>query len=278
MSYPSRAGWTVVVGMFFLSSCIWAGDWRDPQDSAQSCSSTSQCPQGSVCQAGSCNQAPPCAFPWDCSYGQLCIDQVCQPPCASDLDCQAGESCRSGQCVPGNRSTGTSPASPSTSCPGTPAICNDSSQCAKLQSCINGACVQVCAKDSDCLSGLRCQNQYCAQPGSDGGTPNGVGYDGGAPSDSPCLFNTDCGPGSFCINQVCYLGCLSNHDCPEGEWCPNDICQPRPHGSCANAKDCPSNYDCVDATCHSKCSKNNPCASGQLCQFGYCYSSSPDAG
>jgi Cys-rich repeat protein len=197
-------------------------------------------------------------------------EQPC--PCQDNVDCSSGNYCMRSLCravPPGART------------------CATANDCDRRSSCINGYCSEWCTRDLDCGSGGRCVQNYCTSAPSavdagtpppdpivDAGTPDAGTADAGAWT---CTYNSDCGSGAYCINQVCYLGCHADADCPSSDQCVSGICKPRPpqQNACSSGADCPSGHDCVNGACRAPCGCDQDCATGESCQIGYCMPSQP---
>ena len=95
-------------------------------------------------------------------------------------------------------------------CVGAPTI-DDASQfhyqCGAGRICVDNACVNICAGDEDCGSGLTCVSGMC-QPASE------------------CVSSEACAEGQSCVDGRCLDACTSIADCP-GELCAEDgFCRP----------------------------------------------------
>lgn len=116
------------------------------------CELSMDCPDEHLCRRGTCKRV---CRPGDCSFGEHCVDRLCQKP--SD-----GEE----RTVPGERAR----------------------SCRKEEDCDRGwvcstkyICRQACMRDQDCdISGMSCRNRLCQPPSQSGRihvgpTPMGLG-------------------------------------------------------------------------------------------------------
>jgi hypothetical protein len=221
------------------------------------CVSDAECGQGFVCLNSICApvQDSGCTTNAGCAHDSACVSGSCKPLCRSNGDCDADQYCVRGSCrdIPDNA-----------------LVCQSSADCLQGGTCINGYCTLVCAKDADCPTGEVCEDYYCKMVELPAAPDGGVSDPTDAGQPDTCLRNTDCAPGSYCINAQCHLGCAADSDCPSTERCQAGICQPRPTEECTTGADCPEGNDCVDASCRARCVETAECPTGAICKLGYC--------
>jgi peptidoglycan-associated lipoprotein len=109
--------------------------------------------------------------------------------------------------------------------PKTPA-CDGNDDCKDGLICVEKQCV-VCAQDSDCDEGQRCDSGACvAKP--------------------ECAKDADCPDGKVCQAGTC-RACAKDNECGPGGKCMAGACQ-RPT-ACKTDEDCADDEDCVDGYC-----------------------------
>ncbi len=176
------------------------------------CAQDSDCKEGEICRYDLC-PAPPC-FPGTCS----------PPYCSSFVYpedyCESGILKRSGKDNKGCPRP--------LSCIG--AGCENSSDCAETQLCIDGDCLPAdfCHEDVDCEEGKIC-NLF--------NDTYGVCVVG-------CRKDSDCESDRVCEDGRCRKRCENQSDCEIGEICDKE------HRRCKSARclsdqDCPSGYNCI---------------------------------
>jgi Cys-rich repeat protein len=167
------------------------------------------------------------------------------------------------------------------------ASCQHDSDCRSGLSCDNGKCSSTstgtCAKDSDCPAGQSCVDGACQGGTTDGGgmTDGTVSHDRDVPNGGACTGNADCQSG-LCLNRTCMPttpppgSCNTNADCTTGT-CVNGSCSG--DHSVPNGGDCTTNNDCQSFLCVNgkcqpgatpMCTKDSDCASGATCVNGEC--------
>ena len=217
---------------------------------------------GYVCnQIQVCEPDLNCAFDADCSHlnDNICIDNICTPKCTEPANCPGAQVCEfaSGRCIDGCEQTG---------CPNGQ-ICNVMNQeceeagpeclgdndgnCAANEICEQGACVDGCRLDAQCLqNGEICENNACVA-GCTG--PLGV---------RPCADPLIC---DVIAHRCVDAACPQNGQCPETFVCSSDNqCIP----ACTDNADCPGNRDCVAGLCPEKtngCLVTDDCDSDRIC-------------
>ncbi len=239
------------------------------------CSSKGDCGPGDLCIAGSClPQRDPCKGDDGCGQGAYCKNGDCaaSKKCAADKDCKALGAfvCDlRGTCVPGNppKPKGCSVAN---ACPGGICLnakcgtcagdcgggktCQFNSHCGDGRACLNGQCVNKCAKTTDCGSGQVCKGGVCA-------ARTGVN----------CTLAKDCKSGELCVNSQCVQNCTGNSKCDNAaDTCGSPIKQGsvlarachadhKPKLECKVSKDCGGSETCVNGVCRTVCTTAADC-------------------
>ncbi len=196
-----------------------------------------------------------CAGDYQCATNQVCTSLGCSPTCLNDADCSQGWVCRGasgtnrGLCVAPTETTPTR----------NPGNCTDNSQCMGGAVCLDGTCARrtcdsattscACTDTSTCTSGQVCLAGRCT-----------------VPTDT-CRFNSQCGAGRVCINQVCRASCGASNPCPTGQACDaaSGACVDRPAGQCTRDSECGTGRRCLNSTCLNRCASAADCGAGTYC-------------
>ncbi|MBX5481606.1 MAG: hypothetical protein IRZ16_07170 [Myxococcaceae bacterium] len=66
--------------------------------------------------------------------------------------------------------------------------------------------------------------------------------------------------------------CLDNSSCDEGLYCLRGECTPKPPGNsaCVDSSDCGNRSFCINGYCTELCAKDADCSYAAVCQEGYC--------
>jgi hypothetical protein len=216
---------------------------------------------GSLCLGGIC-KAPKdlCSDSTQCDSTKTCEDGRCVPKCTSG-SCAAGYTCdaSSGLCTGGALACGGSSSSGDAGTDGgdaaAPKTCSSSSTCKGTH------CVDKCATDGSCKSGLVC-----------------VG--GGCVPDERAIFFCDldgtkdgtqdlCASGSICLHHNCYLSCTGPTDttscAPAGKFpvCKSVTTSSGDHYVCGSSTN-------LGSACDPTSSPPKTCAAGKVCIDGFC--------
>ena len=221
----------------------------------------------------------------DCPADSVCKNGYCKSPCENycgpNAICNVVNRKPQCNCLQGFEQS----LSNSKGCSRITNKCTSDTQC-RGDICIQGQCMEVCRRDTQCAQGEKCINNRCV---------------------SLCLSSEQCSKDLSCIDGVCLIGCRSNSDCATEEACVNnkctdpcldkDVCGPNaecklrghvaeclcPEGfqkvqrgciritkSCENNDDCINGHKCENNQCKPVCDKNNDCAQGEHCNDGKC--------
>jgi Cys-rich repeat protein len=99
---------------------------------------------------------------------------------------------------------------------------------------------EACQQDRDCVPGLVCRDNVCAEPD---------------PPPPACRADGDCPAGQICRDNQCVPGnpppqCSTDADCPTRQVCRDHQCVPAdPPPRCNGNADCPSGQLCRDNEC-----------------------------
>lgn len=190
------------------------------------CQSDNECAFNEKCLKGNCILT--CRVDNDCFLGHICLHNMCLFGCHGDEDCSASETCRDNLCV---NPCLDSPCGPNALCqvsnqrascscgtgfvpnptakiacvraPAQP--CNENRDCSTDTTCMENACMSVCATDSGCLSNERCD------------VASGV-------CRPLCRRDDDCRNGEVCDSLMCVIGCRSDSGCSADKSCINNKC------------------------------------------------------
>ncbi len=296
------------------NGCGSDGDCGAPASAFRCVSATGQCycrnelgcGANQTCNAsGFCQDKTGCEKNSDCGDPSLLCETssgtcIAKGRCASDLQCALGQVCDGdkGVCVVGCRS-GSDCNGSSCRCQNETCQCQGTSQLERM-ACSIGVCdATVCADDSFCRFGERCE----------GPTDGGVLGDGGsAPRRCRSDYDSDLRP--YCDNctsgggtQTCGIGanyCLIDTrrrgspfcgaDCAEGQSCPrgyscqevivvsrrqscskaNPTCAPDMRLSCSNDTECKHGGTCIKAPGQATGACAGKCAIEEGDQAGFC--------
>lgn len=196
------------------------------------------CPEGAFCVGGNCETPP------DCSNGIIEPGEVCDDGNNADGDgcsanCLSDETCGNGiidlitgeACDDGNATSGDGC---SASCRiEVGGSCSDNSQCSSGLLCENGTCAakrldgEACTTGNECASG-NCTDQVCCdaicngscescnEPGTVGTCTAAISGTLGSPSCSPYVCDG--------FNASCPISCSANDDCAFGFVCSDGSC------------------------------------------------------
>lgn len=172
-----------------------------------------------------------------CGAGQLCCSQQCLPKCEAGT-CPEGYRCAGDGCgceldvVPWQ----------------SVAECFNDFEClAANEQCVEGACVALCAGDSDCPAQESCIYGLC---------------------EVSCSVNDECSKDKECVDGSCQSGaCLDNTYCSVGYKCIDFQCKPIP---CTADNECPSLHQCIENTCMPNPCSENSCPGDWSCVAGLC--------
>jgi hypothetical protein len=254
---------------------------------------------GSLCLGGIC-KAPKdlCTDSLQCDAGKSCLDGRCVAKCTSST-CSSGYACdaKSGLCVGG---AGSCPAKPppaptgdagvdassdastdastdetsgsdagSDTAPSADSGTTDASGgdaavparvCASTAACVATHCVDKCATDGSCKSGLVCVGGGCV------------------PDDRPIFFcDKDgtkdgtqdlCAAGSICLHHNCYVACAGPGDTSCAKFDKFPVCKTvttssGDHSVCGSATS-------LGSECDLTTSPPKTCATGKVCLDGFC--------
>jgi plastocyanin len=288
------------------------------------CLTDDECPAGSICNNYMCIVPKSCSSPSDCGVNQTCSGGKCialTSECQTDFDCglNSGAICHDGKCTSvkvcsSNSDCGSgfcyNSSEYSTPFCTAPQTCNNNNDCPEDSACISGVCavpsLAICEQDSDCPSGLTCQEI--------GGTGSGIkGCVGkkcstnvnctaeyGIYSNISCtdiggedqtnyscvLYNStkppldaqgNCASGSL-FNGKCALAknCSVDSDCPSGLICSNEVCKQL--ATCTSSAQCQPGEECSNGYCRIKtvktCVNNSDCSQGEVCSGFKCIAKS----
>ena len=259
------------------------------------CTDDVDCPaktgDGSLCLGGVC-KAPKdlCTDSAQCDAGKSCLDGRCVPKCSAST-CAAGYACdaKSGLCSGGAGSCAAKPAPAPSGDAGTDASTDASSDagtdaaadtapsgdastdgatdatvpahvCSSSATCVATHCVDPCATDGSCKSGLVCVGGGCV------------------PDERPLFFcDKDgtkdgtqdlCAAGSICLHHNCYVACAGAGDTSCAKFDKFPVCKSvttssGDHSVCSSATGLGG--DCDPTTTPPK-----TCSAGKVCLDGYC--------
>lgn len=223
-------------------------------------------PERDACQLG-CRTEPD-----NCLGDSLCnpITRTCtEVGCESDEICGQGEICDleldPSTCRAGCRDDGS--CNPGQRCDEDTAQCTcvGNEDCAGVQVCLRGLCVDPCSSDADCGDGEICnpQTRQCEEG---------------------CGGDDDCPEGFVCdIQRQACLGrlCAQDDNCAQGQFCNFDAEQPRcavgcRQGGCGFNEFC----DVVTRECEAGCANDGGCQPGDYCEvdINTCVEGCRDAG
>ena len=251
------AGDAACAGGFCGDGVLNAGEQCDDgnQTSGDGCAATCvvEQPSNELCNDNADNDQDGAV---DCADADCALDASCQPECVVDTDCGDGQACNNGVCCD----------DPENGClpNGRDPVCQFDYECGH-GACVDGFCHADCVADTDCATGLTCQDSLCL-----------TDPDGG----DECIFDADCvsaNNGEYCVNAYCHESCSADTDCAGDETCRGGICQPDDgiQAECAINSDCPSaGQECLNAVCRFSCDNDTDCdttcGTGSACDLGYC--------
>ena len=195
-----------------------------------SCTTDSQCSSGRICDTTKnvCTTTPKvCTKNEDCDSGkgETCDTSMgtCAKPksCTSDRDCNSNEKCGSTK-----------------TCSKVPSSCTDSTNCRSDQICSTNKCIKKCISDTECSSGLVC-NQTTGQCET---------------KSTGCASTKSCAAGEICRQRQCQ----TQQSCtltPIGSNCQSDqFCFFKDNKcwniNCVDISDCPPvQHTCFNGMC-----------------------------
>jgi len=195
------------------------------------CTEHTDCTGNDLCVQDRCRSADDvCQFNYECGPGRACLNGGCTPICVDADDCGSGSSCESGFCRPDY-----------TECTGT-------SDCGAGEHCVGGRCLDDCRTSGLCASDLDlCDEDEFCRPDWER-----------QPFCTPETVDTDCAPGSVCVEGACRTPCDTGTDreCMETDpilaVCADDmLCYTENETApeCSDERGCDPGDDCVDASC-----------------------------
>lgn len=284
---------SILLSCLGILSCVSACTYDDNGDGYRhgdgrpgaSCETSSDCDslkcvnfgKGNVCACKSENDT--CSSASDVCTSMISADEskteffVCQKrtttdladkgeACAQHADCKSGLYCKDSKCAD---------------------LLNLGDACASNQECKSSYCInqvctdpaakaekgQPCSEVADCVTGLRCINNLCAERGGE---------------QADCSVSDDCLVGFVCINNKCNVRggenatCTVADDCQAGLICKNNKCTvPADEGEpCTTVNDCKDGLVCKDRKCvllvdkGGKCETSENCKEGLYCKSGKC--------
>jgi hypothetical protein len=161
--------------------------------------------------------------------------------CAVHTECDPDQRCENGFCLD-------------------PAGCQQNSDCADNEACLDGACREAstsCEDIRDCPAGETCDNNVCV------------------PQGAACTADPDCNRGETCTDGRCRPGdgtCGNDEDCPVGQSCRDGECLTTGGSECVRDTDCANAEVCDNGNCvpEGSCTSDRDCGLGEACQAGQC--------
>ena len=208
--------------------CSANGD-KSCEDVGESCVSPADCP-GGFCVDGACCDAP-CAGQCESCQGGQCLPTTGQPlpgkpACGDDSTCGAlCDGTHRDACVFPTSELECDPSGPTEclseseatgwGCDGVGACVITTKECAPFL-CREGACLDSCSSDSDCVKGRRCEGSTCVAP------PSECLSEGQAKlTDGTVQY---CG-WYKCVEGACPISCVSTDECRGGTECKAGRCR-----------------------------------------------------
>ena len=274
------------------------------------CDDGNDCTLSDQCSEGSCVGGPPP----ECDDGNVCTTDWCDPdvgcvqsfnevPCDDLNACTIADSCDGGQCVAGdvldcnNGNVCTDDwCDPDIGCQhdNNVELCDDNNTCTTGDTCVDGVCTGVGAKDCDddnpctkdvCLPEGGCDYQNIAGFCDDGDACSVNDFcEGGACQGGDAL---DCDDGNectsnecldgLCINEPSVGGCDDGNECTEGDYCSQGECDHEGLKDCddqniCTTDSCDPDLGCKYAVNTNPCDDGDVCTTNDKCGGGWCAS------
>lgn len=233
-----------------------------PTRTPGSCSSNADCTGNAVCIDGTCRTSttPACNVDADCTGGNICINHTCTArtnTCQFNNQCGAGRVCVNSECRAACGATSPCPTgqtcNASSFCEDAPSTsCVHDAECGTGQHCLNGECLQACVAGS---MGCNSSELYCSDQGVC------------LPDTRPrpfCTSDSQCAPGSACVNGVCRAPCMTDLQCQM-----RDVTY-RNCGHIPNQPSITQTYCLTDSERAPTCTLQSDCTRGQSCLDGIC--------
>ena len=258
------------------------------------------CEVGFECQAGLCAQLPgcigeePCDDGNECTYDDLCADEICT---GTEYVCDDGKECTADDCDgAGDCSYSVLPGrclisgkcyedgelhtdSDCRECQATSAAtawtndddneCSDSDACTVGDACLEGECIPGTGTP-DCDDNNPCTEDLCD---ADSGCAS-------SPIDGACDDGNSCTQSEVCVDSQCLgepMDCDDGNDCTQDDCAPESGCKYEPlPGDCDDGDPCSVGDFCSDGTCKPggtplNCDDLNECTDDSCDQAAGCF-------